>query len=78
MTVQIKPTGLLKSYTGGKSVITLEATEVGDKSVRDVLISLNIPSEMVAMVLINGILHEKDYLVQNWDIVQLIPLIGGG
>jgi molybdopterin converting factor small subunit len=78
MVAQIKPTGLLKSYTGEKGVIPLEASEFSNKSVRDVLISLNIPSEMVAMVLINGRLQEKDYLIQDGDVIQLVPLIGGG
>ena len=78
MTAQIKLTGLLKSYAAGQPVILVQVTEGSLKSVRDYFISLNIPSEMIAMVLVNGILQEKDYAIQDQDIVQLIPLIGGG
>ena len=33
---------------------------------------------MIAIVLVNGVLQEKDYAIRDQDIVQLIPLIGGG
>jgi sulfur carrier protein ThiS len=78
MAAQVKPTGLLKSYTGGRALISIAASELSDKSIRDILKSLNIPSEMVAMVLVNKILQEKDYIIQDGDVVQLVPLIGGG
>ncbi len=78
MAVQIKPASLLKSYTGGQPVITIETPELNNQSVRDVLAALNIPSGMVAMVLVNGVLQEKDYVLQDGDIIQLVPLIGGG
>jgi molybdopterin converting factor small subunit len=78
MAAQIKPTGLLKSYTGGQPLILIQASELNGKSIRDFLIYLKIPSEMVAMVLVNSILQEKEYLVQDGDVIQLVPLIGGG
>jgi len=78
MTAQIKLSGLLKSYSDGQPVILVQVTEGSLKSVHDYLISLKIPSEMIAMVLVNGVLQEKDYAIRDQDIVQLIPLIGGG
>ncbi len=78
MAVQIKPAGLLKSYTGEQAIITIETSELGNKSVRDILLALNIPSGMVAMVLVNGVLQEKDYISRDGDVIQLVPLIGGG
>ena len=78
MSAQIKLTGLLKSYAKDQPVIFIQVTEGSLKSVREYLIALNIPSEMVAMVLINGVLQEKDSAIRDQDIVQLIPLIGGG
>ncbi len=78
MPAQIKPAGLLKSYTDGKPVVEIENADLAGKSVWDILESLHIPSGMVAMVLVNGILQQKDYLVQDGDVIQLVPLIGGG
>jgi sulfur carrier protein ThiS len=78
MTAQIKLSGLLKSYADGQPVILVQVTEGSLKSVHDYLISLKIPSDMIAMVLVNGVLQEKDYAIRDQDIVQLIPLIGGG
>ena len=78
MAAQIKLTGLLKSYADGQPVIFIQVTEESLITVRDFLISLKIPSEMIAMVMVNGVLQEKDYAMRDQDIVQLIPLIGGG
>ena len=75
MSVIIKPTGLLKSYTGGHSSLTLDCA---GKTVRDCLVEIQVPSELVAMVMVNGLLQEKDYIVQDQDVIQLIPLVGGG
>jgi len=75
MSVQVKPTGILKSYTGDESPVLVDAS---GENIREVLSKLRIPSEMVAMVVVNGILVEKDYIPQDQDVVQLIPLIGGG
>jgi len=33
---------------------------------------------LVAVVLINGRQELKDYVLQDGDIVKLIPLVGGG
>lgn len=75
MSVEIRPTGLLKGYTGEKSNLTLD---FAGKTVRDCLLEISIPSELVAMVLVNGSLQEKDYIVHDQDVIQLIPLVGGG
>jgi hypothetical protein len=75
MSIQVKPTGILKSYSAGESPILVEASGV---NIREILAMIHVPSEMVAMVLVNGILQEKDYIPQDHDIIQLIPLIGGG
>jgi sulfur carrier protein ThiS len=75
MSAWIKPTSLLKSYTPGKTNIQVETD---GKTVKDYLISLNIPPELVALVMVNGTAKDKDYIVQDEDLIQLIPLIGGG
>ncbi len=75
MSVEIRPTGLLKSYAGEQSNLILDCA---GKTVRDCLREISIPSELVAMVLVNGSLQEKDYIVHDQDVIQLIPLVGGG
>ena len=75
MSVNIRPTGLLKSYAKDQSNLTLECA---GKTVRECLLEIQIPSELVAMVIVNGLLQEKDYVVHDQDVIQLIPLVGGG
>ena len=75
MSVNIRPVGLLKRYAGEQSSFTLECA---GKSIRDCLLEILIPSELVAMVIVNGSLQDKDYIVRDQDVIQLIPLVGGG
>lgn len=44
----------------------------------EVLEALGIPSALVAIVLINGRQELKNYVLQDGDIVKLVPLVGGG
>mgnify|MGYP000716507113 CR=1 FL=1 len=74
MSVIIRPMGILKDYIGGKSEITVEAGQ----TVRQVLITLNMPPEVVALVTVNEEQQSKDYLLQDGDIVRLLAVIGGG
>ena len=73
--ISITVIGLLKSYTQNRESLTLDAA---GKSVSQVLAELGIPSVLVAVVLINGRQELKDYVLQDGDLVKLIPLVGGG
>jgi hypothetical protein len=43
------------------------------------LTSVNIPSEVVALVVINGVHQtDKDILLNEGDVVKLMAVIGGG
>jgi sulfur carrier protein ThiS len=75
MSVTIRPTGLLKTYASEQSSLTLDCDGM---TVRECLVIVKIPSELVAAVMVNGILKNKDYLIQDRDVIQLIPLVGGG
>ncbi len=75
MSVTIRPTGLLKTYANDQSSFT---TDCEDMTVRECLVKLKIPSELVAVVMVNSILRDKDYVIQDLDVIQLIPLVGGG
>ena len=73
--VSITTVGLLKSYTQNRESLTLDAA---GKSISQVLAELGIPSVLVAVVLINGRQESKDYVLQDGDVVKLVPLVGGG
>jgi sulfur carrier protein ThiS len=74
MTAQIRPLGALKNYIGGRSEVTVE---VG-RTVRETIAALNIPPEIVALVLVNDAQQAKDYVLQAGDVVKLLAVIGGG
>ena len=75
MSATFKPTNLLKTYTGGSNSVQVD---VAGKSVRECLAIIKIPAELVALVVVNGKAETKDYIVQDGDTIQLIPLVGGG
>jgi len=77
----LRPSGALKSYISGKTEITVEAGH----TVRETLSALNIPPEVVALVVVNprttGVNEEqqsKDYVIQEGDVVRVLAVIGGG
>jgi len=74
MPAQIRPIGSLKTYTAGQPEVSVEA----GRTVRETLVSLGIPSEVVAGVFLNDVLLGKDYVVKEGDILKLIAVIGGG
>jgi len=74
MPATLRPSGALKSYIGGKSEIAVEA----GRSVRETLSALNIPPEVVALVMVNEAQKTKDYVLQEGDVVRVLAVIGGG
>lgn len=74
MSAVIRPLGSLKRYIGGQSEISIEP----GCSVREGLQRLGIPVEVVALVLVNDAPGDKDYVVQNGDVIKLLAVIGGG
>ncbi len=74
MTATIKPFGILKSYIDNQGERLVEPGH----TVRQTLLDLGIPPEVVAMVTVNGELEMKDYVIQDGDLVKLIAVIGGG
>ena len=74
MPAHIKPLGMLKTYTDGLSIID---SEVGI-SVREALQKSSIPVELVALVMVNDIAQNKDYIIRDEDVIQIMAVIGGG
>lgn len=74
MSVMFRPVGMLKSYVGGQDVVAIEA----GISVREALMTLGIPPELVALVVVNEEQESKDYILQDGDSVRVMALMGGG
>jgi sulfur carrier protein ThiS len=74
MSAIIRPLGMLKSYIGDLTEVTVEAGH----SVRETLTLLGINPDLVAGVIINGELQTKDYIVQDGDFIKIMAVIGGG
>ena len=58
----------------GRESLSVEA----GRTVYQLLEELGIPSDLVAVVMVNGHQRSKSYLLREGDQVKLIPLIGGG
>ena len=73
--VEITPVGLLREYIGNREtrIVTGEG-----QTIAEVLEALGIPAVLVALVLINGRQELKNYVLQDGDVVKLVPLVGGG
>jgi sulfur carrier protein ThiS len=74
MSAQIKALGIIKSYLGGKNEIVVDA----GNTVRETMCALNIPPDVVALVLVNDAQQSKDYRVRDGDVVKLLAVVGGG
>lgn len=74
MTATLRPSGVLKSYIGGKDEIVVEA----GCTVRETLTALTIPPEIIALVVVNEEQQSKDYVIQEGDVIRVLAVIGGG
>jgi sulfur carrier protein ThiS len=75
MPATLLPIGHLKSMVNDQTELTVPA----GISVRDALGLVQIPSEVVALVVINGVHQtDKDVLLNEGDVVKLMAVIGGG
>lgn len=74
MSVHVQPVGSLKNYTGGQAELLLEA----GLTVREMMVNLGIPPEIVALVLVNDCHQPKNYKPKDEDVVKLVAIFGGG
>jgi sulfur carrier protein ThiS len=75
MCVTVIPVGLLRNYTKAPSPILLPCAGA---TIEELLKQLGIPSELVAIALVNGLQRPKSYPLAEGDVVKLVPLMGGG
>jgi sulfur carrier protein ThiS len=74
LTVKIRPYGMLKEYIGG----ALEVNVPAGSSVRQTIAELGMPPEVVALVTVDDLPQDKDYVLQDGEVVKLLAVIGGG
>jgi sulfur carrier protein ThiS len=75
MPVTLRPIGHLKSLVKDQTELIVPS----GISIRDALLQVHIPPEMVALVVVNGIHQtDKDTLLNEGDVVKLMAVIGGG
>lgn len=75
MSVILRPIGHLKSMVNDQTELAVSA----GISVREALALIHIPSEVVALVVINGVhTTDKDTMLNDGDVVKLMAVIGGG
>ena len=73
--VILRPIGHLKSMVNDQAELSVPA----GISIREALTLINIPSEVVALVVINGVHQtDKDIILKDGDVVKLMAVIGGG
>jgi len=74
MSATLQALGILKAYIGNRAEIVVDA----GNTVRETLHALNIPSDVVALVVVNDVPQSKEYRVQEGDAIKLLAVVGGG
>jgi sulfur carrier protein ThiS len=74
MPAKLRPVGHLKSLVNGQSELDVES----GSTVRATLEKAGIRSELVALVMVNDEQRDKDYILQEGDVVKVMAVIGGG
>jgi sulfur carrier protein ThiS len=74
MPAKLRPIGHLKSLVNGQAELEVES----GSTVRATLENAGIRSELVALVMVNDEQRDKDYVVQEGDVVKVMAVIGGG
>jgi sulfur carrier protein ThiS len=74
MSVFIRLNEALRVYVGGRSEIEVAPSQ----TVRETLVALGIPTELVAVVVVNDDQLDKEYILRDGDRVRLLAVIGGG
>jgi sulfur carrier protein ThiS len=74
MTATLKLHGPLKDYASGQAQVSVPSGQ----SIRQALIGLGVPPELVALTVVNEEPRSKDYLLQPGDVVRLMAVLGGG
>jgi sulfur carrier protein ThiS len=71
---EIHPKGILKQYSNNKNSIQIAS----GTTLREALIQIGIPPELVAMAFVNQNPKGKEEIVLAGEIIDLVAVIGGG
>ena len=75
MTATLRPIGHLKGMVNDQTEITVPS----GISIREALALIKVPSELVALVVVNGVhTTDKGTILKDGDVVKLMAVIGGG
>jgi molybdopterin converting factor small subunit len=74
MAAKIKVYGPLREYLQGQSEVSVAAGQ----TVRQALEGLGVNVLLVALVVVNEEARDKDYVLQEADVVRLTMVLGGG
>jgi sulfur carrier protein ThiS len=74
MPANFRLSGSLKDVTGGQDRYTVES----GRTIREILVSLGIEPLTVALVVVNKIHENKDYVTQDGDEILVMSVVGGG
>jgi sulfur carrier protein ThiS len=74
MPAVLRVSGSIRDLIGGKQEVPVDA----GISVRETLKNLGIVPEVVALVVVNEQVRDKDYIIQDKDTIRVLAVIGGG
>ncbi len=74
MSAKFRLNGSLHDVIGGPSEYTVEP----GRSVNETLVSLHIEPLTVAVVTVNKVHENKDYIIRDGDDVFVMAIVGGG
>ncbi|MCX7682637.1 MAG: MoaD/ThiS family protein [Anaerolineae bacterium] len=79
MTVYVKLFAVLRQQYPHLGIGEKMAVELSDGATAGRLLELlNLPSHLVKVVFVNGIIRDRDYVLQDGDEVGIFPPVGGG
>lgn len=76
MSTRVEAVGILAGYV--KAGVSLQGAHLVGSSVQKLIEQIGVPTDLVAIVMVNGVKRDKTYVLQVDDVVKLIPFVGGG
>lgn len=79
MSVRIRYLGMLKKYQPAENAAGYWETDSAGKPIREVLAETDLASALITYtLLVNGFRKDKGYVLQDGDIVNVVPMVAGG
>ena len=76
MSTRVEVVGILAGYV--KAGVPLQGAHLVGSSLQKLIEQIGVPTDLVAIVMVNGVKRDKTYVLQVDDVVKLIPFVGGG